>query len=276
MSRNAVGSFIVLLLLSTLSACGGSAQQTQSDSNKKQTKVVLIWCDVTSSLRDLESEEVANLASSVLDHLPEDARYVVYPIQNETGRPVHIIKKGPSLDATSVSEAETEDTLNVDRATYIKKEISRLYQENKKKHPHDRRTCILNTLEVSAKYFSQFDDKYDPELVFISDMLEDCQYTPLHRNVQLDQQPFSETIKMIDSFASPPDLSRPRITIIVPTAKDTATVPSGQRPAPLDVERFWTTVFARCNFSKDLLANKDRYFWSPEGVPERLLRLAEE
>src|ERR1041384_3420912 len=99
MNKALFSSLFLVTLLTTLSACGGgrSVQQVQAESSKK-TKVFLIWSDVTSSLKDSEVREVAKLTSAILDHLPEDSKYMVYPIQNETGRPVHIIKKGPSLD----------------------------------------------------------------------------------------------------------------------------------------------------------------------------------
>src|SRR5215467_6995042 len=123
------------------------------------------------------------------------------------------------------------------------------------------------------KFFSQFDEHYDPELIFISDMIEDCPSTPLGVNIQLDKQSPVRDIKLLNSYATPPDLSRLHLTIIVPTAKDTASVSLGQRPDPRDLESFWKAVFARCGFKPDDFTNKEHYYWSPEGVPERLLTL---
>jgi hypothetical protein len=266
----------LLLSLSLITSCAkkGGIQEVQATATPKKIKVLLLWCDVTSSLKDLESEEVSSIASAVLDHFPQGTKYVLYPIQTETGRPVPIIKSGPTMeDLPTNDDTDDKSHSNVERATLIKNEITRLYKENKVKHPNDRRTCILNTLDVSAIFLSQFDDRYDPELVFVSDMIEDCRNTPLHKNVQLDKQLFSETIKLVDAFTSPPDLSRLRITIIVPTAKDTSTVPAGQRPDPRDLERFWQTVFVKCHFSRDNLSNKERFYWSPEGLPERFLAM---
>jgi hypothetical protein len=263
---------LAALSLSLVTSCSknGGSQKVQANTTTKKIKVILLWCDVTSSLKDLESEEVSSLASAVLDHFPQGTKYVLYPIQTETGRPVAIIKSGPSLeDLSSNDNSDGEAPADVDRATFIKDEIKRLYKLNKEKHPDDRRTCILNALDVSAKFFSQFDERYDPELVFVSDMIEDCRNTPLHQSVHLDKQPFAKTIKLVDSFASPPNLSKLRITIIVPTAKDTSTVPAGQRPDPRDLERFWKTVFVKCRFNQNDLTNNERFYWSPEGLPER-------
>lgn len=260
----------LLLLLTLVTSCSQSGGGEKASATTKKIKVVLLWCDVTSSLKDLESGEVSSIAAAILDHFPQDTKYVLYPIQTETGRPVAIIKSGPSLeDPPSNDNSDGAAPANVDRASFIKKEVKRLYQENKQKHPDDRRTCILNTLDVSAKFFSQFDDRYDPELVFVSDMIEDCRNTPLHQGVHLDKQPFAETIKLVDSFASPPDLSKLRITIIVPTAKDTSTAPAGQRPDPRDLERFWKTVLVKCRFNQSDFTNQERFYWSPEGLPER-------
>jgi hypothetical protein len=262
----------ILLALALLSSCARTGGSHQAEASK--VKVLLLWCDVTSSLKELEIEEVSRIATAVLDHLPAGSKYVVYPIHTETERPVPIIKSGPLLgDAPTEDYADANATSNAERADLIKKEIARLYKENKEKHPDDRRTCILNTLAASSRFFSQFDDHYDPELIFVSDMVEDCSNTPLKQNIQLDKQRFSETIKLVDSFASPPDLSKLRITIIVPTAKDTSTVPSGQRPNTRDLERFWAAVFGKCNFSHENFTNKERFYWSPEGLPERFLAM---
>lgn len=242
-----------------------NSNNSNSAQPQASKKVVMIWCDVTSSLQQSEVGEVAKLASDILDSLPEGTRYILYPIQRETER----LKEITSGEVPP-SDPDIDDLVKKERRKLISNEINKLFEDvNKKKTQPENRTCILNTLAYTESYFRQF-ASYKPELIFISDMTEQCSTTPMGKPIDLragltTQKRISQTLQSAQEFPSPPDLSHIRLTIIIPTTADTYAVPPGQRPSVDNLKKFWGAIFRNCKVPDEVL--NDSYWLS--GVPDR-------
>src|SRR5262249_22252047 len=72
-----IAVFAILVVFLTLTNC----QKTPPPETKQ--RVILIFSDVTSSLVQSESEQVATLTSSIINSLLPGTRYFIYPVQVE-------------------------------------------------------------------------------------------------------------------------------------------------------------------------------------------------
>jgi hypothetical protein len=250
------------------SGCGGETVTPD------KTDVVLIFADVTNSLVSEENKEVSRLAARVLDSLTGGTQYAIYPILRETQRP-SLIKKGEIyLDA----DAEVNRAAKKARQKELADIIENLYtttnnfpnSTSSNGKEDENRTCILNTLGFAENYFSQYKDssKYDLQLIFISDMIEECNSTPLNRRIKMDKENISEEIDLAQKCDISLNLSNVNITIIIPSTPNTAKVSAGRRPSREHLMQFWSNIFRHCQFTEEMLKNSDRFYFSV-GLPDR-------
>ncbi|MBN1347927.1 hypothetical protein JXJ21_00825 [candidate division KSB1 bacterium] len=231
-------------------------------------KVVLIFCDVTNSLVPVECKEVANIAATILDYLPVRTKYALYPIQIETQRLTPIIKAEVPL-LHSDTERQTYEAVKLERRREISSKIDTLYKITNS-ISEDNRTCILNTLKFAENYFSQFDtSRHDLELIYISDMIEECNNNPLKTQVEMDKHDISNEIDLANNFPLHLALSHTRISIIIPTTKETYQVSQQCRPNLDDVEKFWKIILKFCGFKDEQFKSRERFYFGSE-FPERL------
>lgn len=255
--------FVGALLFSACPQPHNTNGVTSSGGKTRRVKKVLIWCDVTKSLLDSERGKVADLAANILDKLPADAEYALYPIQRETETPTDITRVNASVGDVD----EIPDDVKASRREAIKKNMDEFYKKANAPRQPDKRTCILNTLGFAERYFRGTDtEKYEPILIYISDMIEQCEQTPLGRSVDLMTDPRPELFHTAEAFESPSDLSRMSIYVIIPTTNETSAVPPGQRPSLEDRIKFWDIIFKKCKVSESTLKAMG---WLPE-VPNAL------
>jgi hypothetical protein len=252
------GAFALCVLLTLIPSCNGGPPPPTPKIPK-----VLIWCDVTGSLKKSESVQVAEISANLLDLLPDDAEFVVNPIHMQTETPKPIIESEPPGRAL----AKISDTVKDQRRQAIKKRIEELYPAvNDTGQPRER-TCILNTLRFNQRYFAGLDrEKYEPFVIYISDMVEHCAQTPLGRPVNLVGAQPQNLQQLVEGFSNPPNLSDFNLFVIIPTAKETSTVPLAERPA-LDIRRsFWDAAFRKCGVKEETLQSMG---WLPS-IPTSL------
>jgi hypothetical protein len=255
----------VLLMMCLIQAC----TSTSGGPPVMKTKVALIFADVTNSLKPEECKEVARLTAEVINSFPRHTEYVVYPIQIETQRLSPIVQ-GKVPAAVSDKEKQDYDLSKIQRGKDLNAKIEKLYDEVKRSKD-DNRTCILNTLSFAKNFFQQYADaaKYDLDLIYISDMTEECNNTPVHRLIKLNKREISKETRLVEEIPEGNDLSNVRVTIIVPTAEVTYSVNQKLRPDMEDLKRFWLAAFNRCGFKeKSFLDNETRLYWSI-GLPKR-------
>ena len=255
---------ILMLALSTLACppiCPGGP-----DCPPEKERVVLIFSDVTSSLLKSESEQVANLTCEIVDALPPGTQYYVYPIQVEAQ------KLQPMYEGTVMAQDRaTTKAVSDARKKKISEEISKLYdliRATKRSDAYgkpDNHTCILYTLKFAQTVFKQFDEKNtDFDLIYVSDMIEQCNITPMGQPISLGQANISEPIKLAKETKLDLDLSHARVSMIIPATD--ATYTASGRPNPSDVQAFWEAILLHCGFDEDSLKDSHKFYFS-SGLP---------
>jgi len=249
----------------------GCTRRGGLEPNASKPQVVLLFSDVTSSLIESEINQVSTLTADVIDALPPGTEYYVFPIQMEPERLQPILHQ----TITAPKTFGVDEELKKRRRESLNKSITELYQliKGAKASPvafgnPDNHSCIIYTLDFANNFFRQFDfSKYDLELIYISDMVEECNRTPLRQPISLASPDISAQIKLAQSADLSLQLSHVRISIIIPVTKETYVIRT--RPSVSDLRRFWENIFLHCGFqSQDLQDDKKFYFSS--GLPARL------
>jgi hypothetical protein len=263
-SNRYVVAFALLLSIFTLTACppGDCPPPNCPPPGSAKDRIVLIMSDVTSSLLESESQQVGNLTCDVVESLPPGTRYSIYPIQIEAHN-LHAIYEGTIIDenrtTTKVVIAARRDKI----LTEIKKlyELIKTVKRSDAYGKPDNHTCILYTLEFAQKIFKQFDQQNtDFDLIYVSDMIEECNTTPMGKPISLRRGNISEAIKLAKNTKLNLDLSYVRVSMLIPATD--ATYTAGGRPNPSDVQAFWEAVLAHSGFSEDSLKGGQRFSFS--------------
>lgn len=265
-SNRCILSLVLLLAILTL-ACPPNCPPDCPPPERE--RVVLIFSDVTSSLLPSESNQVGALTCDVLDSFLPGTQYYVYPIQIEA-------QKLQPMDEGIIQAEQTPGTMkavNAARRTKISDEIKKLYdliKSVKRSDAYgkpDNHTCILYTLRFAQNVFKQFDQtKTDFELIYVSDMIEQCNTTPMGKPISLGPANVSEAIKLAKETDLNVDLSYARVSMIIPVTNDTYT--AGGRPNPSDVRDFWEAILSHCGFNEQSLNNDQKFYFS-SGLPIR-------
>lgn len=255
---------LALLSMLVIAACGPVIIERK----EIKQKVVLIFSDVTSSLMETESASVANLTSDVIDSLTPGTKFSVVPIQVQ---PERLSAMNEDVIAP-VSSSSADVVIKRNRRERLTKRIDELYKKIREfKVPAppygspDNHSCILGTLSYAESYFRQFPEA-DLELVYISDMIEECNETPFGRAINLAQPQITTEIAEAQSLQTSFDLGRARVTVIIPTNDDTYIV--GMRPPLSNVKEFWEKVFMKCGFDQHALKANHRFYFRA-GLPDR-------
>ncbi len=255
---------LALLSLLVIAACG----PVEIKQRVIKQRVVLIFSDVTSSLLETESASVANLTSDVIDSLTPGSKFSVVPIQVQ---PERLSPINEDVIA-AVSSPAVDVVIKQSRRERLTGRINELYKKIREfKVPAplygspDNHSCILGTLSYAEAYFRQFPDA-DLELIYISDMIEECNETPFGRAINLAQPEITREIAEALSLQTSYKLGRARISVIIPTNDDTYT--AGTRPPLSSVKQFWEKVFMKCGFDQDALKSNDRFYFRA-GLPDR-------
>ncbi|HJQ31435.1 MAG TPA: hypothetical protein VJ866_04635 [Pyrinomonadaceae bacterium] len=241
----------------------------------QRERVVFIFCDVTTSLEGAERAEVARMAADIVNHLPPGTSYRVYPIQAETAALTHInkelvIPKREKDEGLQESLDEGRQQELVDELANVSKETNARQDGNERRD--DNRTCILNALNFAGNQLKQFPaERYDREIVIISDMLEECTQTPLKRPVNIKKPNITQELNLAGDFPEGNDFSHVRISIIVPVTPETyVRYAPGKKPPMGDLQAFWKGVFGRCKVPPEA-ENNGMYSWSNGSVPAYFL-----
>jgi hypothetical protein len=222
-------------------------------------KVLLILFDVSASLADAEVNKAVSLAAEIIDNLPDNSVYAIYPIQvNELNLP-------PLVSETASSYlSEPERTL---RRETLKRRIHGL----KEKNLGPSHSCILNSVFSARRILDEMTNPTHAdkrmELVIISDMVEECDETPLGR-ISLNKSDTEKEIALIrkHDHLPYPNLLQVQTTIFLPLAEDLASSNPRRTLSYYDIKEFWRIVFNRCG-----LKNNDQIEWVSSGaLPYRL------
>jgi hypothetical protein len=141
----------------------------------------------------------------------------------------------------------------------------RLLNQKLTTYKNDQHTCLLDSLQFAAGQIPNMDltPASRVDLVVISDMIEDCQSSPMGPGVHLDKHSIQREIQQVRQF--------PTGRIRLPQTKVYILIPPGSGAGPNDarvedVETFWRVFLERCGVRPENLVI------SVGRVPEALLQ----
>lgn len=227
-------------------------------------KTVVLWWDVTRSLQEAEKDTGLDWAVKAISDLSPGTSYYLLPIHSETQRPTPLdqgkIPPLPSREVATLFRGEVKK-----RVLKNVKELKDSIQADKGGDGYvqrDRRTCILNTINYSASLIGNRSGQAPPEIIYISDMIEDCFHQSLRDGkggyIQLTQPDIDTQIGLAQSLHYDKGLKNMRVTVAVPTAAG-GSAPY-QRPDMEGLKKFWRVVFEQCGL------NLENLHWTV-GVP---------
>jgi hypothetical protein len=205
-----------------------------SDSSE-QSRLVL-FLDTTASLNDQQNAATVELAKKLLHGGREYDSVAVYPVGSANEAPA------PVLDET-VRERITERRRQLQRWDSQLDNVVR--NHNKEAH-----TCLLDAFEFASKQLRTLQASQDSriDLVFVTDMIEDCVSTPLDLPIHLNKPVIRREIDLARQFpVRRIDLASAHVYIIVPPNTKART--SGPRIDEL--ENFWRSFLSRCAVKPD-------------------------
>jgi von Willebrand factor type A domain len=166
---------IVIVSVVFLIGCGNDSGNKKVDSTSTTIfppdpiTHVLIMCDISRSMTPKDIEDISKAAQDLIKKLPKKAIFEVYPIEE------NIFSKN-LLNVSDVSD-QAKSAIERKREKIIKGLDSTLKQEYKERNIQS--TCIVKSFKLAKNVFERKqsgEQKYNRHLVFISDMLEDCEH----------------------------------------------------------------------------------------------------
>ncbi len=240
---------------------------------KNRRKLMIVWWDITKSLYATEQGAGLDWGTTIVSNLPAHSTYYFFPINAETQRPTPLDQgEKPPVDSPEARvlfrralKKRIQD--NVDK---LRRQI-RADEEAAKSYggviQRDRRTCLLDALNYSGTVLQNEPKDIEAEIVFISDMVEDCFHQTLNNGkgafIQLTQPDVDSEIRAAAGIPLDLQLKQVWVTVIVPTAS--SDTPVRQRPDMNGLQKFWRATFQRCGL------NTDKYQWSIGVLPPRLI-----
>jgi hypothetical protein len=241
-----------------LSTCLLSCTKTPRDSKgsdtipqpspAQKTKILLIFCDVTNSLREEESREAAKISADILDQQPANTEYIIYPIQIQTRLMPHIVKASVPLQLLT-SQIDDYKLKKAERRKEILDKVQQLYKDmNDRLHNTDNRTCILNSIAFAENYFRDYTDtaKFELELIYVSDMIEECNSTLLGRRVEMDKRDISGELRLAQAFQCRYRMPHVSVKVFYPSTKETLQASQRLKPDVEQLKQFWEMTFNHC------------------------------
>jgi hypothetical protein len=191
-----------------------------------KTASLMLFVDASQSTNKMK---VLELASTVLHGARPGLKIEIYSIGSSGEIPAPIVRE----QRTAKSYA-SEQQLNA----WIKRLAGAMAEKRY------QQTCILNLFEFAAGQLraNPLKPGTRADIVFITDMIEDCKSTPFGVPVRLSTASLKGNMKAAAGFPQGKvDLGGQRVTFILPPSDEAS---SG--PRRTDLEMFWRTFLTRC------------------------------
>ena len=218
--------FAAALPILMLRSCGDPPKRAE----------LVVFVDTTASLNNEQTTSVAQLAKRLLQTEREYEKVSAYPI-NGAETPVAIFSEDVT-DAASRQKEQREDWA---------RKIDGAFKHTK----GNTQTCILNSAEFASTLLPKGTAlSRSVDLVFITDMLEDCPSTPFGGAVRFNKADIGREISQAAQFQEKKvDLSSAKVYMITPEG-----ITPGPHVPRLELrEKFWRTFFTRCGSTPELV-----------------------
>lgn len=248
--KNYLWGFLFMFLISGCEE-SQSLGKNQITSDSK-VPVVLIFCDLTTSVDPSSIKKVARDAYNLILSFPHNTKLIIYPIDESP-----FVK--PILDftypskATKSSEIHKNKTIVKRAAKFAYDTILQLYQDEYSSDKAGNRaiSCMMRSLETAHSQFLQYKNvkgnNYSYELIYLSDMLEECSTSPVGA-IFFTKQYFKDALKKLDTYKPDFDLSYADVTIII-SVEQYAT--ASAYISYEELKNAWKNVFIKAGFSAE-------------------------
>lgn len=258
-------SMVILLLC--LMALGGNDLLAQGEIQKR---VLLIFCDVTSSLGVGEVAKGARLAATIIQNAMPPVRYRVVPIMLSTDSVAPVLDEDvpPLIGANRIAYRKALEGL----PPHLEEKLKAQYADvNHGPGADPNRSCIINSLERAVPFFEE-NRKHAKslDLVIVSDMIEECAKSPYKQVIQLNRADIQGEIRVAQGRVNLPSLAGVRVTLVIPSA-GAADAVKHVRPPVRQLEQFWKAVFSQAGFQPAGMQNVERFYFGPD-LPDRYRR----
>jgi len=219
-----------------------------SGSSHQKLTVLLMIVDFSSSLTKFQAEQVVNNANTILNEMPVGTSYEIYKLQANWNL-------ATTLEAGTVQRLTNGGKVQQERTRRL---------ESAKNEPHFGNTsCLIDSLPFAQRFFKQYDpNEYQYELVYLSDMVEDCSSPLVDRKLTVSNVQANGL-----QFPEPVDLSDVHITAIIPTLEPNPPRPNKSPPLS-ELRVLWREIFKHCGVTEARLS-KDEWFYFSTFLPIR-------
>lgn len=247
-----IWAVIIVISLTGSDQSRSASGEATRDMSQRTTTVALIFCDLTTSVDSAAVPKVARDVSKLMLSFPYETKLYILPVAESP-----FIK--PILDftypgkATKPSEIEKNKLLIRKVAQYAGDKIKKLHREGFSGRDAKNKplSCIMRSLETAHSYFSQFralkDKQFDFELIYLSDMIEECDNSPAGP-VFLTKKNYKSALVNLQNYKPAFDLSYAKVSVIVSVDEyDEAS----QYVSYEQLKEVWKNIFIKAGFTAE-------------------------
>jgi hypothetical protein len=262
-------SFLLIIVLCVLTNC----------ETEEKKRCVLVYVDLTGSMDQYGVDHVADKARVIWQSLDAESRMVVKLIDDNDARPAIFDHRLPSIASGFDKDIEALDYVLDSLGQVLHDTLHLLYQEHSQrtKGKEEFSSCIINSFPAISRFFNDqdtCDNRF--ELVFLSDMVEECsaKYNHVHQDIKMynhsggskpDTAVLASRLRegflpklQLKQFVSPDHV----YCVVTPNSTYIGNASCLQTP---EIEDLWGVIFQKLGYSKEDL---HRIHFSTELPPE--------
>ena len=214
--------------------------------------MILIFTDLTTSTgSDLHIGDISENLKSIVLKAPYESEIIVYPIDRSMHvQPIMEFTKPAKPGNTTMSKAARKEMDAAIEAAQAN--IQHLYEDVYLPARNEPNSCLLNSLYKAHSVFSRYERKAQLhfELVFMSDMLEECELLPGELLfIRNNGEAFS---KYVSTYEPGVDLSYADLTIVMSTQANSS---DSHSIGSIQLEKLWREALKRHGYSGEKLAD---------------------
>jgi hypothetical protein len=208
---------------------------------------VIIFQDITASLHSDESEASQVIVGAIIDKAPAGTEITVIPICENTERAPGVTWVTPFPAGMAPIDRQEAESERAAKKAAVAANADAIRQQKGAIDAHYA-SCISPALRRATSIAPNHDPNiiYTTEVVFVSDMIEECRNSLLGEPLRLKtpEGEFDAARELVQQDGAP--LLDPvfRVVVILPRAPSTAPL-KAEYPSPQELESFWRRLFVR-------------------------------
>ncbi len=239
-------AFIAVLL--PMFSCSAEARlPSQQTSPSRSEPVFVVFIDMTGSLSETQQQSIDSAIQRLCQILPPGTHLSVFPLGGYVERAGFLLK----ADLPDDTFATGRNQLKKMRRELPQQIAQRVKEFRQKITDREflRHTCVSEALQFAAQIISPASAEQPPaEIVFFSDMLEDCQVSIIGDRLLLEKNDIRselDRMRRISKSRVLVDLAGARVTAVLPTTGPTPTKTA--QPTNMQLREFWRGVLSHCH-----------------------------